>query len=302
METQLNYLDEIIEPEHKASNPTKTLKEKKERLEQKFNTQINSLNEPDKSETKEEKLEYVLQEYEYKINKTNVFNLNSLAQEKKIKTLIASKKALLKKLKNNRKDIELQTRLKIASKYQADAETNKLKTNIFENLHSKYKRKKIDTRNKKARERALKIKKVKKQVKKKSRSNKCFINYDNFGEVNYKKFFKNMDIVEWRLFIERQLMDILDPKFIDIDQMSKNLIYEIEQIENNRKEISILQNLDRASSVKLEDFTIGTKASEKTHVFEKKQAIGNPSEFKMTDNDKEHFGKKEHVSIYFIYL
>lgn len=299
IESNLNYLDEIFEIDNKnIVKSNKDLKKLKETKPSIFINQTNKL-EDKLQQSHDEKIEYVMKDYEYKINKTNAFNLDSLAQEKKIKSLILTKKALLSKLKGRRNEIDLNNKMKIASKIQVTEAKNmkNKKINVFDKLINKRKKIKLETRNRKAKEKALKSKKVKKQLKKKMKVKRFFINYNNFGRINYSKISKHIEISDWRVFIERQLNDILDNSMLDVDQLSKNLIYQLEHMENDKKEKKILEELHK-NSLKLNDFNMflhdktgsGMKG---VYEFKKQKAIDNPTEYKMSENDKENQIKNE---------
>lgn len=308
MASELNYLNELLELDEESpiltTGKTKDIVRETLKGNSKYNM-TSKLEKVQPSKTvvennpNEDKLEYMMKDYEYKIhNKNNVFNLSSLAQEKKIKNLVATKKLLLAKLKTKRHDIELQNKMRVASKIMLeDLKNKKNKASIFDKLYSQRKKQKLDSRNKRGREKALLKKKVKKQIKKKQKLKNCFLKFNNFGSVSVGNFNKYIDITDWRMFIERQIADILDSKIIDIDQLSKNLIYSMEQLENNKIENNILSNLNKFE-IKLEEF--GPKHTEKTHAFERKHAIENVEKFKMTPNDKELEKKKELVSLFIL--
>lgn len=299
IESNLNYLDEIFDIDNK--NIVKSNKDLKKLKETKPSLFINQANKQEDKiqQSHDEKIEYVMKDYEYKINKTNAFNLDSLAQEKKIKSLILTKKALLSKLKGRRNEIDLNNKMKIASKIEVTEAKNvkNKKINVFDKLINKRKKIKLETRNRKAKEKALKSKKVKKQLKKKMKVKRFFINYNNFGRINYSKITKHIEIPDWRVFIERQLNDILDNSMLDVDQLSKNLIYQLEHMENDKKEKKILEELHK-NSLKLNDFNMflhdktatGMKGANE---FKKQKAIDNPNEYKMSENDKENQVKNE---------
>lgn len=190
--------------------------------------------------------------------KNNIFGFASVAQEKKIKNLVATKTQLFKNLNNKRKHINLENNIKsyckkILNKNQNNNEknVNNIKSNIFDKLQTKKCKLQKENRNKKVRDKVLKVKKMKKQLKMKNKEKNYFLDYNEFGAYDHSKYCKHIDTSDWRLFIEKQMKSIIDSKLIDVDRLSKNLIYEIELIESNRKQDDILKNIDDIHSINI---------------------------------------------------
>ena len=166
----------------------------------------------DPVEIKKKKLDIVMKEYNLRIERKSSVHVSvsTIEQTKKMKHMNLLKESLNMKLKLKRNEMKLLKNIK----NQDNIIVNKGKKGVENNteFYSRHIKKKIESKNKKIYDRALKFKKIRKQKKKKNKISKNFLKGHNLGYISRNNFINLVDIQDWRILLEKQIHVALDTK------------------------------------------------------------------------------------------